>query len=232
VVRPATCFVRRDLGQAPLGSSGRAWIDAEMRSCPLRCDGDLTIGPGRVAVRRLYSHHMGEPTHYEALMLHPTATMDVINAAYRALAKRYHPDLAGADASPTMARINEAYAVLSDEQKRARYDEGLGQPKRSAPGQAPAPTRTTMPGAASMKYDAGQWSVRSPDEPTPPPSPYGDAGPPPAFPAARGSILSFGRYRGWSLTQVAAHDRDYLEWLRRTMAGRTYAAELAQVLGH
>jgi curved DNA-binding protein CbpA len=181
---------------------------------------------------------MGEPTHYEALMLHPTATIDVINAAYRALAKRYHPDLAGPDASSTMARINEAYAVLSDQQKRARYDEDLGQTTRSMPrqsqsqSQTPTPTRTTMPGATSMKYDAGHWTVRAVDEPAPAPAPYGDAGPPPAFPTARGSILSFGRYRGWSLTQVAAHDRDYLEWLRRTMAGRTYAAELAQVLGH
>ena len=47
---------------------------------------------------------------------------------------------------------------------------------------------------------------------------------------ARGSVLSFGRYRGWALSPVAAYDRNYLEWLSRTMAGRTYTAELKQVL--
>ena len=43
-------------------------------------------------------------------------------------------------------------------------------------------------------------------------------------------MLSFGRYRGWAISQVAAYDRNYLEWLSRTMAGRTYTAELKQVL--
>ena len=57
---------------------------------------------------------MKERTLYEVLMLHPTATIEVINAVYRTLAKQHHPDHAGPEGATTMARINEAYAVLSE----------------------------------------------------------------------------------------------------------------------
>jgi curved DNA-binding protein CbpA len=170
---------------------------------------------------------MAERTMYEVLMLHPSATIDVINAAYRALAKRYHPDHAGPEGAAEMARINEAYAILSDPDKRARYDEILG---KTPSGEIAGHARPSMPGATNLKYEAGTWSVRSSAEPTPAQARYGEAGPPPRYPPAAGSVLSFGRYRGWSLSQVAAYDRNYLEWLSRTMAGRTYTAELRRVL--
>lgn len=170
---------------------------------------------------------MKERTLYEVLMLHPTATIEVINAVYRALAKQYHPDHAGPEGSQTMARINEAYAVLSHKEKRARYDEIIGVSKEGEPvGHA----RQSMPGATNMKFEGGSWSVRPKTEPTPASASWGEAGPPPRYPTAKGSILSFGRYRGWSISQVAAVDRNYLEWLSRTMAGRTYTSELRQVL--
>ncbi len=160
-------------------------------------------------------------------MLHPSATFEVITAVYRALAKHHHPDHAGPSGQKRMAQINEAYTVLSDPDKRARYDEsvGLGQPA-VAPGLA----RPAAPGATNLKYQDGSWSVRGAEEPTPASSAYGEAGPPPSFPMPRGSVLSFGRYRGWALSQVVAHDRNYVEWLSRTMAGRTYRVELDQVL--
>ena len=170
---------------------------------------------------------MSERTLYEVLMLHPSATTDVINAAYRALAKQYHPDHAGPEGAQKMAQINEAYAILSNAEKRARYDEIIG---KSIETQVIGHARNSMPGATNLKYEAGTWAVRPDSEPTPAAAPYGDAGPPPQHVPARGSVLSFGRYRGWALSQVAAYDRNYLEWLSRTMAGRTYTAELAQVL--
>ncbi len=166
-------------------------------------------------------------TLYEVLMLHPSATIDVINAAYRALAKQHHPDRAGPDASETMARINEAYAILSNTEKRARYDEIIGVSKD---GELVGHARQSMPGATNLKFEGGSWAVRPATEPTPASAAYGDAGPPPAYPQASGSVLSFGRYRGWSISQVAAYDRGYLEWLGRTMAGRTYTAELTRAL--
>ena len=170
---------------------------------------------------------MKERTLYGVLMLHPTATIEVINAVYRALAKQHHPDRAGPEASEKMARINEAYTVLSDQEKRARYDEIIGVSKA---GDVVGHTRQSMPGATNMKYEGGNWSVRSKTEPTPASATFGEAGPPPRYPPARGSVLSFGRYRGWALSQVAAYDRNYLEWLSRTMAGRTYSSELKHVL--
>ena len=170
---------------------------------------------------------MAERSLYEVLMLHPTATIEVINAAYRALAKVYHPDHAGSEGAEKMAQLNEAYAILSDKEKRARYDEIIG---KSKDGKLVGHTRQSMPGATNMKYEAGSWSVRPEAEPTPASAQYGEAGPPPRVPAPSGSVLSFGRYRGWAISQVAAYDRNYLEWLSRTMAGRTYTAELRQVL--
>jgi curved DNA-binding protein CbpA len=170
---------------------------------------------------------VAERTLYEVLMLHPTATIEVINAVYRALAKQYHPDHAGPEGAGRMAQINEAYAILSNDEKRARYDEILGKPRD---GQMVGHARPSMPGATNLKYEAGTWAVRPQSEPTPASASYGEAGPPPAFPPAWGRVLSFGRYRGWSLSQVAAYDRNYVEWLSRTMAGRTYSEELRRVL--
>lgn len=170
---------------------------------------------------------MAERTLYEVLMLHPSARIEVINAAYRALAKMYHPDYAGPEGAEQMARINEAYAVLSNEEKRARYDEIIGVSKE---GEVLGHSRVSAPGATNLKYEGGSWAVRPQTEPTPASAPYGEAGPPPRFPPASGSVLSFGRYRGWALSQVAAYDRNYLEWLSRTMAGRTYTSELQKVL--
>jgi curved DNA-binding protein CbpA len=214
---------------------------------------------------------MAERSLYEIMMLHPSATAEVVNAVYRALAKQYHPDHAGVAGSEQMAMLNEAYAVLRDPQKRARYDEILSPGiattvtrssvptsasatatgasatatgasatdttatatslnGSSPPGSERSFNRESMPGATNLKYESGGWAVRPPDEPTPAPSAYGEAGAPPSYLPAAGSAISFGRYRGWTVSQVAAYDRNYVEWLSRTMAGRTYRDELSRAL--
>ena len=64
--------------------------------------------------------------YYTILGVLPTAEDVVIQAAYRALAQRYHPDKLQdlrADASARMAEINEAYRILSDTGLRAHYDQ-------------------------------------------------------------------------------------------------------------
>ncbi|NLN80950.1 MAG: molecular chaperone DnaJ [Clostridiales bacterium] len=63
--------------------------------------------------------------YYEVLGLGKGASEDEIKKAYRRLAKKYHPDLNPGDkqAEANFKEVNEAYEVLSDSQKRARYDQ-------------------------------------------------------------------------------------------------------------
>lgn len=65
-------------------------------------------------------------TYYAALNVKPTAAPDEIKRGYRSMAKRWHPDVnRDPDASTMFKRIGTAYEVLSDPQKRRRYDAGL-----------------------------------------------------------------------------------------------------------
>src|ERR1700758_2414783 len=63
--------------------------------------------------------------YYEVLETPRTATEDEIRKAYRTLARKYHPDVNPGDksAEDRFKEINEAYDVLSDPEKRKRYDE-------------------------------------------------------------------------------------------------------------
>jgi curved DNA-binding protein CbpA len=62
-------------------------------------------------------------SHYDTLNVSPDAELVVIDAAYRALMKKYHPDQgAPAEGGTSAADINQAYAVLRDAGRRAEYD--------------------------------------------------------------------------------------------------------------
>ena len=63
--------------------------------------------------------------YYEVLGVQKGAAEDEIKKAYRQMAKKYHPDLhpGDKDAEAKFKEVNEAYEVLSDSQKRARYDQ-------------------------------------------------------------------------------------------------------------
>ena len=63
--------------------------------------------------------------YYEVLGLDKSADESAIKKAYRQLAKKYHPDMnpGDAEAEKNFKEVNEAYAVLSDPEKKSRYDQ-------------------------------------------------------------------------------------------------------------
>ena len=67
--------------------------------------------------------------YYEILEVNPKASQEIIEKAYKVLAKKYHPDLQEEQykelAKQKMQEINEAYEILSDANKRAKYDQEL-----------------------------------------------------------------------------------------------------------
>jgi hypothetical protein len=68
------------------------------------------------------------PDYYAVLQVHPDADFEVIEAAYRQLMKKHHPDMAGEDPQRIAAHearakaINEAFRILRDPAERRRYD--------------------------------------------------------------------------------------------------------------
>ena len=69
---------------------------------------------------------MAKKDYYEVLGVKKTATEDEIKKAYRKLAMKHHPDRNPTnkkEAEERFKEINEAYAVLSDKEKRQQYDQ-------------------------------------------------------------------------------------------------------------
>jgi len=67
-------------------------------------------------------------SYYSLLGLHPKASNQEIRKAYRELSKRYHPDttnLPKAIATIKFQQINEAYAILTNSEKRLEYDQKI-----------------------------------------------------------------------------------------------------------
>ena len=140
--------------------------------------------------------------HYRTLQVDPSADVEVIQAAYRVLARRFHPDLAGDDA--VMKRLNAAWEVLGDKSRRAEYDST----RANGGERSQAPIVTSEPVARPV----------SPDH----------AGPPRGRPF--GTVLTYGRYEGWSLGQIAMADPEFLEWLRSVPGGRYLRPEIDAIL--
>jgi curved DNA-binding protein CbpA len=134
---------------------------------------------------------------YAVLQVLPTADQEVINAAFKALAFKYHPDRDSTRRAATkMAELNLAFTILRDPSARAAHDRNR---------------RTTIAGVSVVApgRPAGSSSPASPGQ---------------------GSVLSFGRYSGWGLRDLARQDIDYLLWLSRHSSGIRYRTEIYGIL--
>jgi curved DNA-binding protein CbpA len=72
------------------------------------------------------------PDYYTILEVSPTASEAEIKRSYRRLARMHHPDLNAQALDVHIKRLNEAYAVLRDPQKRAAYDAQRAEEARKA----------------------------------------------------------------------------------------------------
>ncbi len=73
-------------------------------------------------------------TYYEILEVSENASDEVIKASYKALVKKYHPDLSGSGndfEEEKMKQLNVAFDVLSNEQKRKMYDDELSRKRKN-----------------------------------------------------------------------------------------------------
>ena len=151
---------------------------------------------------------------YRILQVDPAASPLVIQAAYRVLARIFHPDVEGDD--DQMKRLNNAWSILGDARLRAEYDRQVAgrHPGPSASHAGPSSARAASAPTASAHTTSSTTS----SHPSSTPKPADHAGPPQGEPS--GPLLTFGRYEGWTIGQVARVDPPFLEWLRRVPAGR------------
>ena len=148
---------------------------------------------------------------YEVLQVHQKAELDVIRAAFRTLARKYHPDFGGTGAR--MVSLNEAWSILGDPKTRAAYDKARA---ASAEGTG-IPTMQTNHASADGTATQGSSTALNRARPATPSRP-GDR------------TLDFGRYAGWSLRELSRQDPYYLEWLARTPIGRPFRADIDELL--
>jgi curved DNA-binding protein CbpA len=64
------------------------------------------------------------PDYYEILQISPTAEPETVHKVYRLLAQRSHPDNKETGNEAQFRQLSEAYQVLSDPERRAKYDIG------------------------------------------------------------------------------------------------------------
>ena len=138
---------------------------------------------------------------YAVLQVDPRAEDDVVHAAYRALARRYHPDGRAPDPR-RMAELNDAYDCLKHPDRRRAYDQSIAS---NLVGVGPG-----RPGGLMERRRAGLART-----------PFGDE---------RDTVIDFGQYDGWRIADVAKVDPEYLRWLSRHSNGIRFARAIALCL--
>jgi len=140
---------------------------------------------------------------YRVLQVTPDAEPEVIQAAYRALARKHHPDVGGSELQ--MAMLNAAWETLRNAGDRARYDlDRRTEDAQRTRAEQPPVDRSTFATAPSPRATSSRGRA--------------------------GTVLDYGRYAGFSLGELAVQDRNYLEWLARTPMGRRLQQEIDALL--
>ena len=146
--------------------------------------------------------------YYETLGVDRGATDDDIQRAYRKLARQYHPDVNKApDAAEKFKKINEAYEVLRDPEKRRRYDRLGRQWEAGEPFTAP-------PGAEGAEFHVGGFENLGGDDASD------------FFRAFFGDLGGFGRGPFGTRTPRGAAAR---HWPRQTARPRKGADQEAEI---
>jgi curved DNA-binding protein CbpA len=142
---------------------------------------------------------------YQILQVAPTAEQEVLRAAYRALALKYHPDRdASARAVRRMIELNQAYEMVREPELRAQVDKARRRTPFDIASIPPMNARATPP--PMQRTVNGNTN-------------------------ANATRLDTGRYSGWTLKDLAAHDPGYLKWLSRHSSGLRYRKEISLILG-
>ena len=138
---------------------------------------------------------------YRVLRVDPAANEESIRAAYRLLARRYHPDGAEPDLA-RMTEINLAHDELKTRERRALYDHA---------GASGVPDVQNVPNSGPTYAGpiARRRAANSPDD---------------------GTAMDFGRYVGWRIADIARHDPNYLRWLSQQRTGIRFRAAIERCL--
>lgn len=154
---------------------------------------------------------MIETDHYRILEVDPEADPDVIQAAYRALSRKLHPDrdLTGAHRI-RQAELDHAFAILSNSIQRRDYD------ARRADGLVAVGPGSGHALEVGARFASGALSERMQ---------AGLNGE-----GVGGVMLNFGRYAGYTLAELADQDPDYLRWLCRHSSGIRYRSAILRLL--
>lgn len=107
-------------------------------------------------------------THYDNLKVLRSAPPELIKAAYKTLAQKYHPDLnpGSEQAARIMVILNQAYAVLSDPIERAKHDLWIVEQEQPRPDPPARPYVAPQPSPQREAQDAphaSQWRGIVPD---------------------------------------------------------------------
>jgi hypothetical protein len=207
---------------------------------------------------------------HDVLGVEPGASPDAIKAAWRALARRHHPDLTGDDpelarrATRRMAEINAAYAALTragetlEGRTAHRSAEPAGEPPRPGGPPLDRPTRpvtarldtsgtvrlrnqvTTPPGMRiplsgqpPLRHGRSSPELRAsqPSGPMERDRLRGHVTPiPPTLDEAVGTEVTFGKFHGHTLGEIAAFEPSYVDWLAGTMTRDPDLAMAARVI--